>query len=184
MGDLFRLSYRYAVRNDHGIATIGAFPVINYTPDFNFDIIFVKNSAGTITTFSNMIHDDYAIGFLHNRFRHENIIHDNVTYVTGFPNYEFSRTENGIDGGVILLKPEAVEIHELRIGTYGIPSRITNHAHVMQALHGVDQYAKENQFVGGMVDCFINSYVARVFLFKEEYFVRQQVAEWRLKQEE
>lgn len=109
------------------------------------------------------------------------LIQFNVTYAAGFPNYEFNRTENGMQAGVTLLKPEAIEIRILPRGGY----RTNNWVETMVTNIEIDKYATENQFVGGFCDCFIPGHQIRCFLFKEEYFVRQKkVPEWRLRVED
>ncbi|OMF39764.1 MULTISPECIES: hypothetical protein [Paenibacillus] len=180
-GDLdttFRRAFRFIDGNESDM--IGAFPVLNYKPDHIFDIIFVKESAGKTVSLTDLLHQhDFAMFSLHKHFERADFIYDNVKYVTGFPVHEFK----GSSAGVTLLHTEAIEIQTVSkgiTGLYGIPVNINGWGDLLGALNGVDKFALEKGFVGGFLDSYSQPDYHRLFLFKEGYFERKPIPEWRL----
>ncbi|WP_459195715.1 hypothetical protein [Wukongibacter baidiensis] len=178
LGATFRRAYRFIPGNEDD--TIGAFPVVQLQPKDNLDIIFIKDSVGRTIDITNLLNNnDFAMKFLHDHFAGKDFVHDNVTYVSGFPTYEFG--ENA--AGVTLLNPEAIEVESVGkniTGIYGIPVYINHWKELMGALIGVDKYALEKGFVGGFIDCHPRQRKHRFFLFKQGYFQRKTIPKWRL----
>ncbi|MEH7126149.1 hypothetical protein V7127_23335 [Bacillus sp. JJ1773] len=179
---IFRRAHRFVDGNE--LNTIGAFPVLKYKPDLTFDLIFVKNTAGIITTFPGIGQHDAAMLDLHIRLGGTDFIHDGEKFETAFPIHEFS----GTNAAAILLRPEAVEVRKVGKGeinfhlppNFPIPVAINRWDEMVQSLMGVDTYAVKNGFAGGFIDCHFHHDYHRLFLLKEDFFTRKSIPEWRL----
>jgi hypothetical protein len=173
---IFRRAHRYVDGNE--LDTIGAFPVLTTNSNPNFDLIFVKETAAITTTFSGIPQSDFSIYPLHQRFGGSDIIHNGEKFVTGFPIHEF----RGSDAATILIRPETVEELHVRRGDINIPlpNGIFHWLELVIALINIDTYAVDNHFAGGFIDCYYRDDYHRIFLFKEDYFVRKPIPEWRL----
>ncbi|WP_243526909.1 hypothetical protein [Bacillus pseudomycoides] len=182
MDTIFRCAHRFIDGNETD--TIGAFPVLTSNPDPSFDLIFVKDNAGIIDMFSDISQSDFAMYYLHQKFEGKEFTHNGQQFISGFPIHEF----NGTNAAAALLRPEAVEVRPIGKGDINImlPHAINNWGDIVRALVNIDKYVKENLengFVGGFLDCYPDpsSNFHRLLLFKEEYFYRKSIPEWRLK---
>ncbi|MED1919504.1 hypothetical protein [Brevibacillus sp. DP1.3A] len=170
----FRRAHRYIDGNETKV--IGAFPVLTFKPDNSFDLIFVKETAGAMTSYSDIHQNDSALIFLHEQLQGSNIIDGDKTYVTAFPIHEFRDSTVG----AILLSSDAVEVKHIHWNALGLPRLVSNWSDMVIAFNIVDDYAVANNFAGGFLDCHLIDEHRRLFLFKKDYFERKSIPEWRL----
>ncbi|EJL29981.1 hypothetical protein [Brevibacillus sp. BC25] len=170
----FRRAHRFIDGNE--TEAIGAFPVLKFKSDNSLDLIFVKEAAGRMTSFSDIHQNDSAMIFLHERFQGSDIYDGNKAYVTAFPVHEFHNST----AAAILLNPESVETKLIHWNELGLPRLINHWGDMLTAFSIVDHYAVANNFAGGFLDCHLKDEHRRLFLFKKDYFERKSVPEWRL----